>query len=309
MEQAMIFASIVAAAIANVSFACAVGACVAALMSRDAAPLTRDRLRRFAAGGVAILIVSEIVILLLKAALMSGSAPGAAFAEIVPVLTQSHFGATWFSGLVCLIVWTVLLVGAGRLRRPAQTNLALLAAAVFAFSKAASTHAADAGDFSLPEWVHWIHFCAMAAWAGLVIASALSVLPALCADLPSEVVVQFVGRLSRAALVALSVVLVSGIYDTHRGLGGSLVPLTSSCWGVILVIKLMLVGAATALGGVNRMIYLPRIRHGVPGSNAHSFLIILRAEAVAMLGVLSAAAVLAHTAQGVHGATWVVAIN
>jgi copper resistance protein D len=307
MEQATIFASIVAAAIADVSFACAVGSCFAVLMLRDAAPLTRDRLRRFARGGIAILIVANTVILLLEAALMSGSAPVAAFAEIVPVLTQSHFGATWFSGLVCLIVWTVLLVG--RLRRPAQTNLALLAAAVFAFSKAASTHAADSGDFSLPEWVHWIHFCAMAAWAGLVIASALSVLPALCADAPGEVVVQFVGRLSRGALVALSVVLVSGIYDTHRGLGGSLVPLTSSCWGVILVIKLTLVGAATALGGVNRMIYLPRIRQGVPGSNAHSFLIILRAEAVAMLGVLSAAAVLAHTAQGVHGATWVVAVN
>ncbi len=300
MEQATIFASIVAAAIANVSFACAVGASFAVLMLRDAPPLTRDRLRRFAAGGVAILIVANIVNLLFEAALMSGSAPVAAFAEIAPVLTQSHFGAAWLSGLVSLIVWTVLLVGARSFGRSAPAGLALFAAAVFAFTKAASTHAADAGDFSLPEWVHWVHLCATAAWAGLVIASALFVLPMLCADAPGEARVLFVGRLSHAALVAFFVVLVSGIYNANRGLGGTLVPLTRSGWGVILVIKLLLVGAATALGGVNRTVYLPRIRHGVPGSAAHSFLIILRAEAVAMIGVLSAAAVLAHTAPGVQ---------
>jgi len=296
MEQATIFASIAVAAIVSVSFACAVGACLAVLMLRDAAPLTRDRLRRLAAAGVAVLIVADIVNLLLEAALMSGSTPVAAFAEIVPVLTQSHFGATWSTGFVCLMAWAGLLVASRRLGQPATTGLALFAAAAFAFSKAASGHAADAGDFSFPEWVHWVHLCAMGAWAGLVVASALSVLPTLCADAPGEVLVRFVGRLSRAALVAFFVVLVSGIYNADRGLGGSLVALTRSGWGVILVTKLVFVGAATALGGGNRMVYLPRIRHSVPGSAAHSFLTILRAEAVAMLGILFAAALLAHSA-------------
>jgi copper resistance protein D len=281
MEQATIFASIVAAAIADVSFACAVGSCFAVLMLRDAPPLTRDRLRRFARGGIAILIVANIVNLLLEAALISGSAAVAALAEIVPVLTQSHFGAAWLSGLVSLIVWTVLLVGSRSFGRSAPTGLALFAAAIFAFTKAVSTHAADAGDFSLPEWVHWVHLCATAAWAGLVIASALFVLPVLCAEPADEVRILFVGRLSRAALVAFVVVLASGIYNANRGLCGSLVRLARSDWGVILATKLLLVGAATALGGVNRMVYLPRIRHGVPGSAAHSFLTILRAEAVA----------------------------
>jgi uncharacterized membrane protein len=167
MEQATIFASIVAAAIADVSFACAVGSCFAVLMLRDAPPLTRDRLRRFARGGIAILIVANIVNLLLEAALISGSAAVAALAEIVPVLTQSHFGAAWLSGLVSLIVWTVLLVGSRSFGRSAPTGLALFAAAIFAFTKAVSTHAADAGDFSLPEWVHCVHLCATAAVRGL----------------------------------------------------------------------------------------------------------------------------------------------
>jgi copper resistance protein D len=301
MDQATMVASIVAAAIANVSFACAVGACFAVLMLREAPPFARGRLRRFEAGAVAILIVVEIINLPLEAALMSGSAPVAAFAEIVPVLTQSHFGATWISGLVSLIAWTVLLlVGSRGFGWSAQTGLALLAAAAFAFSKAASTHAADAGDFSLPEWVHWLHLCATATWAGLVIASARSVLPMLCANSPRKVLVRFVGRLSRDALVAFSVVVVSGIYNANRGLGGSFLPLAHSGWGVILVTKLLLVGAATILGAVNRLVYLPRMRRGVPGCAAHSFLTILRAEAVTMLAVLTAAAVLAHTAPGTH---------
>jgi copper resistance protein D len=244
--------------------------------------------------------VANIVNLLLEAALMSGSALVAAFAEIVPVLTQSHFGAAWLSGLVSLIVWTVLLLGSRSFGRAAPTGLALFAAAIFAFTKAASTHAADAADFSLPEWVHWVHLFATAAWAGLVIASALFVLPMLCTDSPGEVLALFVTRLSRAALVAFIVVLMSGVYNADRGLGGSLVPLIRSGWGVILVTKLILVGAATALGGVNRLVYLPRIQRRAPSGVANSFLAILRVEAVTMLAVLTAAAVLAHTAPGTH---------
>lgn len=90
MDPGTIFASMVTAAVANVSFACAVGACLAMLMLADAPPAARSRLRRFAAGCVVTLIVADIVNLLLEAALMSGLAPGNAFGVIVPVLAQSH---------------------------------------------------------------------------------------------------------------------------------------------------------------------------------------------------------------------------
>lgn len=297
MDPVTVFASIVVAAIANVSLACAVGACLAGLMLGDASPLTSSRMRRFATGCVVTLIVADAVNLLLEAALMSGLTAGTAFEVIVPVLTQSHFGAAWSTGFAALIVWTGLLVASRDSGRPARTGAALCAAAIFAFSKAASSHAADAGDFSLPELIHWTHLCATAAWAGLVIASGLSALPMLLADSPGEVVARFAGRLSRAALVVVSVVGVSGIYNADRGLGGSLTPLALSGWAHILAAKLVLVSVAVVLGGINRLIYLPRIRFG---ASASSFLAILRLEAVAMLCVLSAAAVLAHTIPGAH---------
>ncbi|TDN63057.1 CopD family protein [Paraburkholderia sp. BL10I2N1] len=300
MDPVTISGSIIVAAVANVLFACAVGACLAALMLDNASPRMRYRLRWIVAVCVVTLIVADTVNLLFEAALMSGSAPGADLLVLIPVLTQSHFGTAWSTGFVALIVWTGLLVGSRGVGRPAQTSVALFAAAVFAFSRAASSHAADAGDFSLPEWIHWVHLCATAAWAGLVIASGLSVLPMLRADAPADDLARFVGRLSGAAIVALSAVLVSGIYNADRGLGGSLVPLTHSDWGLILDAKLALVSAAVVLGGVNRQVYLPRIRRGASQRAAASFLTILRAEAVAMIGILSAAAVLAHTVPGAH---------
>ncbi|WP_269764985.1 CopD family protein [Burkholderia ubonensis] len=100
-----------------------------------------------------------------------------------------------------------------------------------------------------------------------------------------------------AALVAVSVVVVGGICNADRGLGGSLMPLALSGWGRILAAKLVLVSVAVVLDGINRLICLPRIRFG---ASAGSFLAILRMEAVTVLCVLSAAASLAHTIPGAH---------
>ncbi|SIT51273.1 Copper resistance protein D [Paraburkholderia piptadeniae] len=303
MDAATVSASIVVAAVANVSFACAVGACLAALMLDRAPPLVRHRSQRFAAGCVVTLIVADAVNLLLEAALMSGSAPRAAFAVLVPVMTQSHFGAVWSAGFVALVVWAGLLVRTREGGWAIRMGIALVAAAVFAFSKAASSHAADAGDFALPEWIHWGHLCATATWAGLVIASGLRVLPMLREHVYSQSVAHFAGRLSATATLALAAVLMSGAYNADRGLGGSFVPLMRSDWGHILDAKLVLVGAAIVLGGINRIFYLPHVRRGGSSTAANSFLTILRVEAVAMIGVLSAAAVLAHTVPGAHPGT------
>jgi len=231
---------------------------------------------------------------------MSGAASSTAFAVLIPVLTQSHFGTTWSAGLVALMVWAALLLGAWEGKRPVRTSVALFAAAIFAFSKAASSHAADAGDFTPPEWIHWVHLCATAAWAGLVIASGLCVLSKLREHADSQGLARFAGRLSAAATVALAVVLISGIYNADRSLGGALVPLTRSNWGVILDAKLVLVATAIVLGGINRLVYLPRVRHEASSLAAKAFLTVLRIEAVTMVGLLSAAAVLAHTAPGAY---------
>lgn len=297
MDPATISASIVVGAIANMSFACAVGACLAVLLLGNATPPMLQRLQSFAAGWAVTLAVVDTANLLLETALMSGSTPGTAFAELIPVLTQSHFGAAWSTGFVALIIWTGLLVRARQGGRVTWMGAGLFAAAVFAFSKAAASHAADAGDFALPEWIHWVHLCATATWAGLVIASGLRVLPMLRNHANSQILAHFTGRLSVMATLALAAVVMSGAYNAERGLDG-LVALKHSDWELILDTKLVLVAAAIILGGINRLVYLPRVRSSTPGTAANSFLAILRIEAVTMIGVLIVAAILAHTAPG-----------
>ena len=147
MDRATISGSIIVAAVANVLFACAVGACLAALMLDNVSPRLRHWLRRIVAVCVVALIVADIVNLLFEAALMSGSVPGADLSVLILVLTRSHFGAAWSIGLAALIVWTVLSVAPRGFGRPAGTSVALFAAAVFAFSKAASSHAATLATF------------------------------------------------------------------------------------------------------------------------------------------------------------------
>lgn len=301
MDPATVSVSIVVAAITNISFACAVGGCLAVLMLGGAPPVMRSRAQRFAAGCAVALIIANTISLLLEAALMSGSTLGTACAVLIPVLTRSHFGAAWSIGFVALIIWTGLLLRARDSGRATRMSVALFTAAVFAFSKAASSHAADAGDFALPEWIHWVHLCATATWAGLVIASGLCVLPMLRDYANSQCLAQFVERLSATATLALAAILMSGAYNADRGLGGSLVPLVRSEWGLILDAKLVFVGAAIILGGINRLVYLPSLRQtDLGGATASSFEAILKAEAAVMISILSAAAVLAHTIPGAH---------
>ncbi len=111
-------------------------------------------------------------------------------------------------------------------------------------------------------------------------------LPRLRADASGEDLAHFIGRLSAAATFALLAVLYGGIYNADRGLGCSLVPLAHCDWGLILDAKLGLVSTAIVLGGINRLVYLPRIRRATSyGAAASSFLTILRAEAVVMVVV------------------------
>ncbi|ARM00256.1 hypothetical protein BOC59_09500 [Burkholderia pseudomallei] len=249
MDAWPVSGSIIATAVANVLFACAVGACLAALLLDDTSPHVLQRLQRVGAVCVVALIIADTIHLLLEALLMSGSVPGAIWSAVVPVLTQSHFGAAWSVGLAALTCWALLSMAWRWSARRVWSCLTLPAAAIFAFSKVASSHAADAGDFSLPEWIHWIHLCSTAAWAGLVISGALFVLPGLRAAQTKHGPAQFARRVSLAATVAFSAVVITGLYNANRGLGGSLVPLAHSDWGIVLDAKLGLVGVAVALVG------------------------------------------------------------
>jgi putative copper resistance protein D len=140
------------------------------------------RTRNIALGG---LVVVHLLTLWLEAVSMSGAPILEAQAYLVPVITQTHFGASWLIaaiGLAGTIGLDALLRGLPRsaaLRERARYWLAFLGLAVYAFGKAGTGHAADAGGLGLPEVVQWVHLGSTGLWAGSVIVSAALVAPRL----------------------------------------------------------------------------------------------------------------------------------
>lgn len=255
-------------------------------------------LGRWRLGASCALALACGLYLWLQAAVMSDTPFIKAWSAIIAVLTQSHFGIAWLLGLAGLAL-TILCGTRGS--HPAGL-CAAVGTIVYAAGKAATGHAADAGDFTLREAVHVMHLCATALWAGSVIVAVFVLYrwDALLANTPAQRMA-FCTQLSHLATVSLGVVIVTGVYNVTQDTAHLSAPLLGVPYGRVLTLKLALVALAVALGGCNRLIYLPRLqaaanrdrtamRHAQRGFDR-----LLAAEAVTMLAVLMAAAVLGHT--------------
>jgi len=119
------------------------------------------------------------------------------------------------------------------------TGMALVAG-LFA-CRALSGHAASGGDFTLREVMQFLHLTSIAAWGGGILIAGLIVVPHLAFTLGSAGIIQFGRRLSQTVTFALAAVVFSGIYNSWKGLDGSLSPLPHSEWGRMLLMKLLFV--------------------------------------------------------------------
>ncbi|HEY3597291.1 MAG TPA: hypothetical protein VGL08_07245, partial [Paraburkholderia sp.] len=236
----LVIAQMALGAAGDIAFAMLVGA----LLLGFPAPSQRTTATIAAAGW----LIAQLCYLPLQAGTMTGSWNADTFRAIPLVLTHSHFGMMWIVGIAAgAAAWLAAAVRPLRARLHAART-ALLGAAVVAvaFAHAGTTHAADAGDFSIPELVHTVHLLATAGWAGTVIAAALP-LRRLFAPAHSDAVANTL-RLSKVATVTFAVAIAAGAFDAYRGLGGSLAPLTTSLWGELLAAKLAAVIGAVAIG-------------------------------------------------------------
>ena len=239
-------AQMACAACGDLAFALALGSLAAAACLTDDMPI----LRRVGHVAVGVLAASHLLALWLEAASMSGAPFVEAQPYLWPVLSQTHFGASWLIGAVGLagmIGLDALLRGLptsrsvappGRARRPcrrarARDWLMLAGLSIYAFGKAGSGHAADGGDLGLPEMVQWVHLGATALWSGSVIAGALFVAPRLVGATASAIPAssthwaRFAERLSILASAALVVLLATGVFNALHDLRGTLLPATA----------------------------------------------------------------------------------
>jgi putative copper export protein len=189
---------------------------------------------------------------------LSGQPLSQALPAVPLVITSTHYGRMW---LIRPATLAVLWIGWRLCRRRPDTSapwIAMLAAlAVFGFSRSASGHAADAGDFGVQEFIDWLHLLSMSVWVGGVFAAVLAVFPALrrCTQCGPVPLARFAQRLSRSSAIALGVVVATGIYNTWMRVG-TLPALVDTAYGRTLCIKLILVGIVIALGAVNRFVHV-----------------------------------------------------
>jgi putative copper resistance protein D len=119
------------------------------------------------------------------------------------------------------------------------------------------------------------------------------VLPALHRAEQDEAIVAFLRKLSRTVTVALVLVILSGIYNSYRGLDGSMAPLLRTQWGGLLDIKVFLVCIAVAMGASNRRML--RRSQGRSAQQISRLAVVLRVEASMMVLILLVSALLANS--------------
>jgi putative copper resistance protein D len=288
------------AALMNVAFAFAIGsALLGAWLAKDAQTKINParpawlRAQRSMLTATVVLVLADLGWLWYQAASMSGVSLPAALGVIPTVLTQTHVGYGWsvaFAGALVLL-GTAMASHTGMLRNA----LLWLAVIAIAAGKASLGHAADAGPFSAAIAMQTLHVLVTGVWGGLAMAAGLSVLPALGTSTARGMLIRTATQVSNLSVVAVGLVLLTGIFNAVRGSGGSFEAIEVSTWGHVLTLKLTLIALALVLGGLNRFSALPRLRRTASTMDAHTFVNVLYLEALAMVGVFVAAAALSHS--------------
>lgn len=256
-----------------------------------------------ALAGIVVALFASTVLLCLEAALMAEVPLSQAVSAAVTVATETHYGYAWRIGAVALAgAMVCAATGLVARRRSFPGYAALLAFAVFLYSRSMVSHAASAGDVSWAIAVDWLHLVLISVWVGEVFIAGTIALATIGASKEDRHdCAAYVTALSSAATFALIGIVATGAFSAWRNLGG-MTNLTGNPYSTALLIKLCCVGVAVALGGLNRWVIMPTLIRQLLGADtsatksARKFVFILQVEAVALLLVLVFAALLSSTA-------------
>ncbi len=255
----------------------------------------------------AMLVLSSSILLLTRTAEMSGLPLTAGFSAVPRVLLKSHYGRVWLLRVSAVaVLCTAWLIGRGDLYARRYPICMFIAAAVIAATRSASGHAADAGDFSMPEISDWLHLMAASIWGGGLIALSIAVLPIVwrASGERRKNIADIAVRFSGLAGIALVAIVITAGYNGWTEVG-SLRALSETDYGKIIMVKIILLAALVIVAASNRYISIPRImgqsesRRGNGGAIAW-FIRKVGAEAVLILALLVCTALLLHNMPAKH---------
>jgi copper resistance protein D len=295
MDNFLFLPRAVVAALSDASFASACGLVIVSLwLQTDLENPLRGKLRRGILPCAVAILLAHCAQAYLLTATMAGSADFTTIhLQFVDVMTGTHAGRVLLCNCGLALILLVLSLISRRDQSTIETICLIVLLIMLAATRAATGHPSADGDFTLPELVQFVHLISIAIWSGGVIAAGFFVLPAMLHAGRIEAMMDFTRKLSRTVTVALLLVILTGVYNSYRGLGGSISHLVGTQWGYLLDIKIILVCIATLLGASSRLML--RTSDNLSLRQASRLTWMLRAEATVMLVILFVSAFLANS--------------
>ncbi|MEZ7007410.1 copper resistance CopC/CopD family protein, partial [Streptomyces sp. AD55] len=208
---------------------------------RDPAPL-----RRPAVAGWWTLLAATVALLVLRAPYEAGTGPASALdAEAFARTLTGRPGMLLLARLALLLPAGLLLVRVSRRARrtPGVTGAGAVLSVALALTWAAAEHAAAGSQVPLAITSSVLHLLATAVWLGG--------LAALLVGLRGAPDAGAVARFSRIAFASVVVLVVTGAYQSWRGLG-SWPALNGTTYGRLLLAKLAAVTVLLAVAALSR---------------------------------------------------------
>lgn len=229
-----------------------------------------------------------------------------AWPVFIQMMTTTHYGHAGAAAMALLVVamlahWFLRRAGAGMAYLGMMTALFMLVAA----ARVTIGHAYEHGPFSIAAAAEWLHLLCMALWAGIVFVAGWLVLPPMLAmeAAPGRERAAYLSSMSNWAAAAVAGIIATGAYNAYRVLGSPR-DLLAESYGQVLLIKLLLVLIAIALGGFNKFFGLPACLAMQPSPAASRGLgmvmAVLRLESLVLVFILLAAAMLTNSAPPGH---------
>ncbi|MEU3890639.1 copper resistance protein CopC [Streptomyces sp. NPDC029041] len=225
--------------LAYLAAALLVGLAAFALLCR---PANTSALRRPLVVSWWTLLGSTLVLLLLRAPYEAGTGPATVFdASALGRTLTGRPGLALVARLVLLLLIAAFLLWLSRRRDPEKRPAALAAgtalAAALALTWAAAEHASAGIQVPLAMTSSVLHLLATGVWLGGLVALLLTLRRRSSGDDAVDDMADVVPRFSRIAFASVTVLAVTGVYQSWRGLG-SLSALTGTSYGRLLLAKL-----------------------------------------------------------------------
>jgi copper transport protein len=254
------------------------------------------RWRRLLGGAFGVLVVGHLASALVQALNATGTGVSDTLdVPLVTLLTETRYGTLWLarSGLLAalgLLLWKLtrgeLLPSNGH-GQLVWNVTGIVSALVLATTSLGSHAAAGSGNGSLALLNDWLHLLATSIWAG-GLAGLVVTLPRFGA--PRALLARF----SALSLGAVGVLTVTGFIAARREVVGW-DGIVATPYGMWLTLKLALVVAALGFGAWHLLVAQPALDAAAPGRIIRGLRRTLRFEALLVIGVVAAAALLTAT--------------